>query len=189
VGVDALSRRAVFLDRDGVLNRCFIRDGVSHPPRSVDEVEVLSGVAEALRLLSGLGLLLIGVTNQPDVARGTQTAAGLEAINRHLMARLPVQEIRSCVHDGADGCACRKPKPGLIHDAAAAHGIDLAASFLVGDRWSDVAAGEAAGCLTFLIDSSGAESARCRPDYTVEDLPDAARRIAELIGTSQRSTA
>jgi D-glycero-D-manno-heptose 1,7-bisphosphate phosphatase len=175
-----MQARAVFLDRDGVLNRTFVRDGVAHPPHSVEEVEVLPGVPEALELLRGLDMLLIGVSNQPDVARGIQTAEGVEAINRHLLSRLPLREIRCCFHDDADGCPCRKPKPGLLRDAAAAHGIDLAGSFMVGDRWSDVAAGQAAGCLTFLIEAPYNQAPRCSPDYVVDGLPEAARRIVEL---------
>jgi D-glycero-D-manno-heptose 1,7-bisphosphate phosphatase len=181
--------RAVFLDRDGVLNRTFVRGGTSHPPASVGELEVLPGVPEACARLAGLGLPLICVTNQPDVARGAQTLDGLEAIHRALRARLPLLEIRACTHDGADGCACRKPKPGLLRDAAEAHGIDLAASFMVGDRWSDVEAGRAAGCATFLIDPDGDQRARCRPDHLVADLREAAAAIAEQVRGSRRSTA
>jgi D-glycero-D-manno-heptose 1,7-bisphosphate phosphatase len=184
-----MTTRAVFLDRDGVVNRTFLRGGVWSPPSSVDEVEVLPGVPQALERLAALDLLLIGVTNQPDVARGRQTLPGVEAINRHLMARLPIREIRTCVHDDADGCACRKPKPGLLRDAAAAHGIDLAGSFMVGDRWSDVAAGQAAGCLTFLIEAPYNQRPRCSPDYVVAGLPEAAERIAELTGTDRRRRA
>ena len=187
MGIDALTR-AVFLDRDGVLNRAFVRNGTSHPPATVDELEILPGVPEALAVLSRLGLPIIGVTNQPDVARGTQTLEGLAAINRTLSDRLPLLEIRSCTHDAADGCACRKPKPGMLRDAAAAHGIDLAASFMVGDRWSDVEAGRTAGCVTFLIDPAGDQRSRCQPDEVVADLGEAARRIAARIETTQRRT-
>jgi hypothetical protein len=94
MGVDPLTR-AVFLDRDGVLNRPYLRDGVSHPPSSVDELEILPGVPEALDRLARLGLLLVCVTNQPDVARGKQTAEGLAAIHRALLERLPLLEIRA----------------------------------------------------------------------------------------------
>ena len=186
MGVDALTR-AVFLDRDGVLNRTYVRGGVSHPPSTAAELEILPGVPEALERLAGLGLLLVGVSNQPDVARGTQTVAGLDAINRALMERLPLAEIRCCTHDGPDGCDCRKPQAGLLRDAAAAHGIALDASFMVGDRWTDVEAGRAAGCVTLLIDPAGDQREKCRPDELVADLPEAVRRIEQRLGTRGRS--
>jgi D-glycero-D-manno-heptose 1,7-bisphosphate phosphatase len=186
MGVDPLTR-AVFLDRDGVLNRPYLRDGVSHPPSSVDELEILPGVPEALDRLARLGLLLVCVTNQPDVARGKQTAEGLAAIHRALLERLPLLEIRACTHDGPDGCACRKPRPGLLREAADAHGIDLASSFMVGDRWSDVAAGRAAGCVTLLVDPAGDQRSRCQPDELVADLAEAASKIEQRMGTSRRS--
>lgn len=180
MGVDAIVRRAVFLDRDGVLNRVSVRDGVPRPPAGVTEVEILAGVPEALALLRAHGLLLVGVTNQPDVARGTLERAAVERINQHLMSRLPLQAILTCYHDDADGCSCRKPRPGLLLRAAEERAIDLRASFMVGDRWSDVVAGQAAGCLTFLVGAPYNERQRCQPDYVVADLADAARRIALL---------
>jgi len=180
VGVHPL-KRAVFLDRDGVLDRGVLREGRLHPPRAAEEVEVLPGVADACHALARAGLLLIGVTNQPDVARGTQTREEVERINGRLMRSLPLLEIRTCFHDDADGCACRKPRPGLLVQAARDHDIDLGRSFMVGDRWSDVAAGAAAGCLTFLITAPYNERERCAPDHEVADLPDAARRIVAMV--------
>lgn len=189
MGVDTLGRRAVFLDRDGVLNHAGVLDGVPRAPLTLEQVQILPGVPEALARLARLDLVLVGVTNQPDVARGAQTVAGVEAINAHLLARLPLLEIRTCFHDDVDACHCRKPEPGLLTDAAAAHGIDLARSFMVGDRWSDVAAGQAAGCLTFLIDAPYNQRPRCTPDYVVAGLPEAAERIEALTRTPQRSLA
>src|SRR6266545_7501008 len=120
-----MARRAVFLDRDGVLNRGVMVEGRLHPPRAVEEVEILPGVAEACRALAGAGLILIGVTNQPDVARGTQTREEVLRINDRLLRDLPLLEVRTCFHDDADGCPCRKPRPGMLLEAARAHDIDL----------------------------------------------------------------
>jgi D-glycero-D-manno-heptose 1,7-bisphosphate phosphatase len=172
-------RRAVFLDRDGVLNRTIVRDGVPYPPASAAEVELLGGVPEALDLLARHDLALIVVTNQPDVARGTQTRAVVEAINQRLVAQLPIDAVFTCYHDNPDGCDCRKPRPGLLFQAAHAHQIDLHRSFMVGDRWSDVAAGQAAGCRTFLLDLPYSQRQRCAPDYTVASLLEAARLIID----------
>ena len=149
-------------------------------------MEILPGVPEACRDLAEAGLLLIGATNQPDVARGTLFRDDVLRVNRLLLSRLPLQEIRTCFHDDADGCACRKPKPGLLLEGAREHGVDLGRSFMVGDRWSDVAAGAAAGCSTLLIATPYSERERCAPDHEVADLPEAARRILAVIGRGPR---
>ena len=176
--------RAVFLDRDGVLNAITVRDGTPYPPANRAEVKILPGVADAVNLFRDLGLMRIVVTNQPDIARGTQTAAEVEAINQVLAAALPLDEFRVCPHDTPDGCDCRKPKPGLLVAAAREHGIDLSASFMIGDRSGDVLAGAAAGCKTFLIERSYSKAATCRPDFKVNDLAEAARIIAGLLKRS-----
>ena len=176
-----MSRRAVFLDRDGVLNRAVVRGTTPHPPDCVEQVEILPGVADALAQLAKLQLPLIVVTNQPDVARGTQTREAVEAINRYLSERLPLTAVYTCYHDTADNCACRKPRPGLLINAAAAYNIGLKRSFLVGDRWSDIVAGQAAGCQTLLIDLPYSQAERCRPDHRVIDLPAAAQIILRQI--------
>ncbi len=174
-------RRAVFLDRDGVLNRTIVHDGIPYPPASIEDVEVLPGVEEALTLLRQHAALLVVVSNQPDVARGTQTRVAIEEINRYLMSRLPLHAIFTCYHDTADRCDCRKPRPGLLLWAARCYGIDLPRSFMVGDRWSDVAAGQAAGCYSLLIDVPYNQRQRCHPDDEAADLFEAAQKIVRLL--------
>ena len=169
-----MSRRAVFLDRDGVINRAMVRDGRPFPPASLSELEIPGGVPEALERLSGAGYLLIVVTNQPDVARGTIPREAVESMNALLQATLPLTEIRVCYHDSGDGCACRKPGPGMILEAAREHDIDLPESFLVGDRWRDVEAGARAGCRTVFIDRGYREKQPDRWDARVASLPEAA---------------
>ena len=180
VGVGGLSmRRAVFLDRDGVLNRVFLHeDGKTHPPASPHELEVLPGVREACEELHRAGFLLIVVTNQPDVARGTQPRAVVEAINRELRRQIPLDDIRVCFHDGADNCPCRKPKPGMLLEAASIWGIDLQKSFMVGDRWTDIESGRRAGCRTVLVNAAGPELRRRPPDFQAASLPEAVTWIA-----------
>jgi D-glycero-D-manno-heptose 1,7-bisphosphate phosphatase len=172
---------AVFLDRDGVINRSFVRNGVPHPPVSVDECEILPGVLEAIASLKTLGLPLIVVTNQPDVARGAQTRVEVDAINAHLAANLPIDAFYVCCHDNADQCECRKPKPGMLIRAARERGIDLSRSFMVGDRSGDILAGAAAGCRTFLIDLPYSKGDCCSPDERVADLSEAAKQIIEIV--------
>ncbi len=171
--------RAVFLDRDGVLNRARVVDGVPRPPDSVAELELLPGVEDACRRLHEAGLALIVVSNQPDVARGTQTMTEVKALNHELSSRLPLDEIRVCVHDDADECECRKPAPGMLLDAAREHEIDLARSVMVGDRWRDVEAGRRAGCMTVFVDWGYPERAPEAPDLIVRTLDEAVPWILE----------
>jgi D-glycero-D-manno-heptose 1,7-bisphosphate phosphatase len=172
VGIDAVTRRAVFLDRDGVINRALVRDGKPYPPSSADELEILAGVPEALQRLKAAGYALIVVTNQPDIARGSTSMAAVERINARLRALLPLDEIRMCPHDDADGCVCRKPQPGLLLQQPA---HDMPASVMVGDRWRDIEAGQAAGCgATILIDCGYEESLRAAPTVRVRSLTEAA---------------
>lgn len=170
-------RPAVFLDRDGVLVETTVREGVPHPPAKLSEVRIVDEVSRTLFNLGAAGYLLIVVTNQPDVARGTQTRSEVEKINRLLMRTMPIDRIYVCYHDSADQCACRKPAPGMLSDAANDFGIDLARSYMIGDRWSDVEAGRRAGCRTILINRTYSQRERCTPDRVVADLPEAARVI------------
>ena len=177
------SRRAVFLDRDGVINRAFIRNGLPYGPDVPEELEILPGVREALARLREAGFRLVVVTNQPDVARGTRRREAVEDINAVLAAALPLDEIRVCYHDDRDNCACRKPKPGLLEDAARAAGLDLSRSFMVGDRWRDVDAGRNAGCITVFVDGDYSERRPDSPDATVRSLPEAADWILSRSST------
>jgi len=147
-----MKRRAVFLDRDGILNSSIVRDGKPYPPSSVAEVNIPPGVTDGMMQLRNLGFLLIGVTNQPDVARGTTPKETVEAINSYLKSELPLDEIVVCFHDDSDACSCRKPNPGLILDAAERYRVRVVASYMVGDRWKDIEAGRKAGCATVWVD-------------------------------------
>ena len=181
MGEHKLRRRAVFLDRDGVLNRPVVREGRPCPPQSLDEFALYDGVAEACTMLKDAGFLLIVVTNQPDVARGTQSRAAVEAMHTKLRTALPsLDTIEICFHAGSEfgeSCDCRKPRPGMLLRAAAAHEIDLAQSYLVGDRWRDVDCAYAAGCRAVFIDHGYQESLRKKPHFTAASLSEAAQII------------
>lgn len=170
-------RRAVFLDRDGVINRAVVRDGKPYPPANLAAMEILPGVPDALAALHDAGFMLIVVTNQPDVARGTTPMAVVEEINNHLMSCLPIDEFRTCYHDSGDGCDCRKPLPGGIMAAASQHGIDLGGSYMVGDRWRDIEAGQRAGCKTIFIDYGYNEKQPESVNYRVRSLQEASQFI------------
>ena len=170
-------RRAVFLDRDGVINRAVVRGGRPYPPDGPDGLEILPGVAEAAARLRGAGFLVIVVTNQPDVAKGRQRREVVEAIHDRIRATVPLDDVKVCYHDDDDGCACRKPKPGMLLEAASGCSIDLGRSFMVGDRWRDVSAGRAAGCRTFLVGDGYGEPFPDAPDAVVGSLAEASVRI------------
>ncbi len=171
------SRPAVFLDRDGVLNRALIRDGKPYSPATLDQFEILPGVAEALRALDEAGFLLIVATNQPDVGRGAQRREVVEAMHQRLRAELPLDDIKVCYEADGARCACSKPKPGMLLAAASERGIDLSRSYMVGDRWRDVGAGKAAGCFTIFIDRGYSELLGDAPDAVCANLTEAAAII------------
>ena len=170
-------RRAVFLDRDGVINRAMVRDGKPYPPANLAEMEILPGVSDAMIALHSKGWLLIVITNQPDVARGTKSLSDVESINQYLQQVLPIDEFRTCYHDSGDGCDCRKPLPGALFAAAKTHGIELSTSFMVGDRWRDIEAGERAGCQTIFIDNGYNEKRPQNFDFSVQSLAEAVKII------------
>ena len=175
--LEPLRRPAVFLDRDGVLNRAFVRAGRPRPPASLAELEILPGVPESLNALRSRGYLLVVVTNQPDVARGASSRALVDGIHRRLRGLLPLDAILSCFHDSAHACDCRKPQPGLLLRAARELGIELSLSFMVGDRWSDVEAGRRAGCRTFLVGGGYGEPPAAACGLRVGSLAQAAAII------------
>ena len=170
-------RRAVFLDRDGVLNRALTRNGRPYPPQTLDEFEILPGVPEACSLLRGHGFLLIVATNQPDVGRGTQKRETVEAMHDFLQTAIPLDRIEVSWDAGDVPSDLRKPAPGMLVRAATECGIDLASSFMVGDRWRDIDCGHAAGCTTVFIDYGYDEALRAAPHHVTSSLLDAARWI------------
>jgi D-glycero-D-manno-heptose 1,7-bisphosphate phosphatase len=170
----------VFLDRDGVLNRVLLRDGKPYPPASLAELQLLPGVEEACRRLRAAGWLLVVVTNQPDIARGTQRRELVDEMNDTLKAKLRLDDVRVCPHDNRDRCDCRKPAPGMLLQAANEWGIALDASVMVGDRWRDIEAGRRAGCRTVFVDCGYNERRPEAPDLVVRGLADAVGWILEL---------
>jgi D-glycero-D-manno-heptose 1,7-bisphosphate phosphatase len=171
--------RAVFLDRDGVLNESVVRDGMPHAPNRLEDLRVYPEAAAALARLKAAGYMLIVVTNQPDIGRGEVARETIDGINDALRAVLPmIDDVRVCPHDNRDNCHCRKPKAGLILDAAAAYQVDLAGSFMVGDRWRDIDCGAHAGVRTILVDRQWPERAPSHPpDFVVGGITEAVNVI------------
>ena len=177
MGSRQLSRRAVFLDRDGVLSHPIVRDGRPYSPSHLDEFELYEDAAEGCARLKEAKFLLVVITNQPDVGRGTLSRDAVEAMHAKMQLALPsLDRIETCYHAGekhGQQCDCRKPRPGMIFRAAAALNIDLHASYLIGDRWRDVECARAAGCRSIFIDRSYKETLRRPPDFTVANFGDA----------------
>ena len=178
---DSLGREgcvsAVFLDRDGVLNESIVRDGKPYSPRTRAEFRVIEEARLACRLLVGCGFTLLGVSNQPDVARGEIDPALVESFNALLCQTLALREVLVCPHDDADQCDCRKPKPGLLLAAAKKYDIALQRSFMIGDRWRDIEAGRAAGCRTIWIDRGYSEPTPVASDFVTDSVLSAAKWI------------
>jgi D-glycero-D-manno-heptose 1,7-bisphosphate phosphatase len=174
-------RAAIFLDRDGVINANVLRDGKPVAPTHLNEFHFLPGVKEAVHRLKDAGYVVIVCTNQPDVATGRTSRATLAAMHELVREQLKVDEIKACVHTDKDGCACRKPKPGMLLVAAREFNIDLRASFMIGDRWRDIAAGRAAGCATIFVDYGYEQDGPNEPDHVVTSLSEAADVILSSI--------
>lgn len=179
---------AVFLDRDGVLNEPLIRNGMPHAPATLDQFRIAGDAPAACAALRAAGFRLIVITNQPDVSRGLIARAEVEAMHAELRARAGVDDIRVCYHDDRDRCTCRKPLPGMIVAAASDHGIDLARSFIVGDRWKDIEAGRRAGCRTVFIDRDYADAVRVEADSRARSLAEAAAWILDHGATGDGAT-
>lgn len=169
--------KAIFVDRDGVLNEAPVREGKPLSPAQLAEVTIPPGVPGALAKLRRNGFRLIMVTNQPNIARGVQSRETVHGINRYLKDQLNLDSTEMCEHDDADNCDCRKPKPGMLLRAAARDNIALPASFLVGDRWRDIEAGRRAGCRTILIGNGYGEALASLPDVVVRTLSEATEWI------------
>jgi len=162
--------KAVFLDRDGVINHSIIRDGKPYAPRTLDEFKINPDIKNLITL-KALGYKLIIVTNQPDVAGGLVTREFVGHLHALLLGAFPFDDIIACFHGEKDNCGCRKPKPGLLYQARDTFNLDLTQSFMVGDRWKDIVAGQSAGCATVFLDYGYKEEAPAfHPDFTCSSL-------------------
>ena len=187
--MQARSKNAVFLDRDGVLNHVIMRDGKPRSPLSLAEFKIADDAEEALRALRAAGYLLIVVTNQPEVSRGIQKRVRIDAMHAHLMSTLPLDDIRVCFHDTPDRCRCRKPEPGLLNQAGEDWGVRMEGSFMIGDRDKDIEAGRSAGCKTILLRQEYNRECRDEPDHCVGSLIEAAHAIIATLDSARSEAA
>lgn len=166
--------KALFLDRDGTLNLPIMRDGVPYSPRTLKEVDFFPDIEIALKLFRDLDFVPIIITNQPDVARKLVTKEKALEINRYIQERLGIEHAFACFHDDLDLCLCRKPKPGLIHEAMNLLKIEIKRSYMIGDRWKDVEAAQSVGCPAYFIDSGYTEQMPIEPYIRVSSVLEAA---------------
>ena len=173
-------KKAVFLDRDGVINKAFIKNGLPESPNSLSELEILPGVKESISRLKKLNFICLVVTNQPDVQRGKIKKNTIIKMNNFLKKKIELDDIFVCYHDDQDNCNCRKPKPGLLLQASKKWNVDLKKSFLVGDRWRDIQAGKKVGCTTIYLDYNYKDIKPKNPNFTTDTLLNAVYIIEKL---------
>lgn len=173
--------RAVFLDRDGVINKSLVVNGKPFAPTSIIDFQLLPGVIDSLLILKDAGYLTVIVTNQPDLSTGKQTWKSLNEIHAYLTDYCHIDLIKICSHAKEDHCKCRKPNPRMIIEASNDLGIDISESFMIGDRWSDIEAGHRSGCKkTFFIDYGYDEKKPTGGYVSVNSLSECAKIISKI---------
>ena len=173
-------RRAIFLDRDGTLNKAFIKNGLPFSPSSFNEFEILPGVKESILKLKKLNFVCLLITNQPDVSRGKIKKKAVIQMNNFLKSEIKLDDIFVCYHDDHDNCECRKPKPGLLLNAKKKWNINLNKSYMIGDRWKDVQAGINAGCKTVFINNNYKETKEVKANFITDSLLNAVYILEKL---------
>jgi D-glycero-D-manno-heptose 1,7-bisphosphate phosphatase len=171
-------KSGVFLERDGILNLVTLNGQQQVPPRSLEELRINEAAAEPLQELKAAGFVLIATTNQPGVSQGTILRRELDLIHLRLQRFFNLDDILLCPHDGNDDCPCRKPKPGLLQEAAFKWQVDLDRSFVISDKWLDAQAAHVTGCTSLLIRSRWNGSGH--HDFIMPDLASAVAKIFEL---------
>jgi D-glycero-D-manno-heptose 1,7-bisphosphate phosphatase len=169
--------RAVFLDRDGVINKSIVIDGHPKSPKDISEFEILQGVDLAINHLKRMNFEIVVVSNQPDISRGIQKRENIWKMQEEIQNKLNIEFFYTCFHDDADLCDCRKPLPGMLISAAKDLNLDLKSSYMVGDRWRDIQAGQDVGCKCFFINNFYAEKQPQPPYIEVYSLLEATLEI------------
>ena len=170
---------AVFLDRDGIINKAVVKNGKPFPPSSLTELELIDGIKELIEDIKRIGYKVFVFTNQPDVARGTTRLDKVTEIHDFLLKELSIDKIYCCFHDDTENCECRKPKPGMILEAQKEWDLDLTRSFVVGDRWRDIDAARAVKVRSILVDYNYNEE-KAMPDFTCTSIKEVFSIIKKL---------
>jgi D-glycero-D-manno-heptose 1,7-bisphosphate phosphatase len=174
------NRMAVFLDRDGTLNKAYIEDGLPISPSSLNKFKIIKGVKKSINRLKKLNFLCILITNQPDVFRGKIAKKTVVKMNSYIKKKIKLDDMFVCYHDNEHNCSCRKPKPGLLLKASKKWKIDLKKSFMIGDRWKDILAGKKVGCKTIFINNNYKNDKKVKADFTFKSLLKAVNKVEKL---------
>ena len=173
-------RMAVFLDRDGTLNKTYIKKGLPISPPSFNKLKIIDGVKKSIKKLKKLNFMCIMITNQPDVARAKIKKKTVIKMNSFIKSKLKLDDIFVCYHDDKHKCKCRKPKPGLLIQASKKWRIDFSKSFMIGDRWKDISAGKKVGCKTIFINNNYKLDKIVKADFTYKTLLKAVNKIEKI---------
>ena len=174
------NRKAIFLDRDGTLNKAYIENGLPISPSSLNKFKIIKGVKKSINRLKKLNFLCILITNQPDVFRGKISKKTVVKMNSYIKKKIKLEDMFVCYHDNEHNCSCRKPKPGLLVKASKKWKIDLKKSFMIGDRWKDILAGKKVGCKTIFINNNYKNDKKVKADFTFKSLLKAVNKIEKL---------
>ena len=174
------NRKAIFLDRDGTLNKAYIENGLPISPSSLNKFKIIKGVKKSINRLKKLNFLCILITNQPDVFRGKISKKTVVKMNSYIKKKIKLDDMFVCYHDNEHNCSCRKPKPGLLLKASKKWKIDLKKSFMIGDRWKDILAGKKVGCKTIFINNNYKNDKKVKADFTFKSLLKAVNKIEKL---------
>lgn len=171
-----MRNKAVFLDRDGVINEVIFR-GSDKPiaPWSLEEFKVIKGLNKPLTKIVELGYFLFVISNQPDISKGLVDIPTVESMNSIILDKLPITKIIYCPHEDYHNCSCRKPKPGMLITLSEEYNINLLSSFLIGDNWKDIEAGKTAGCKTILLERKYNKSVKAH--FAIKSLIDVLKII------------
>lgn len=171
-------KRAVFIERDAILNE--VRTGPKHqvPPLTLEEFKINQQAKDPLLKLKGAGFVLVATTNQPGLSRGYQSRRELDRMHEVLRRSFPLDDLMVCPHDETDHCPCRKPRPGLLIEAAFKWHLNLDHSFVISDKWQDAEAARTAGCTSVLLKSPWV--GQVHHDFVLPDLKSIADKILRL---------
>jgi D-glycero-D-manno-heptose 1,7-bisphosphate phosphatase len=169
----------VFLDRDGVVNKIILKERRPYSPRELDQLEILEGVRDAVQIFQKLRFKVVVITNQPEISRGLITEDLTIEMHNKIREETGIESFYFCRHDDFHDCECRKPKAGMLLKAAEELNLDFSQSYLVGDRWKDIHAGQKVGCKCYFIDNHYDEPRPILPFHTVKSLYEAAILIRE----------
>jgi D-glycero-D-manno-heptose 1,7-bisphosphate phosphatase len=164
--------KAIFFDRDGVLNKTLLKNGKPYAPRNIKDFKIISDAYSILSYLKSLNYLMFVVTNQPDVGNGYMDKIIVEEMHEMILDQLPIQEIFTCYHSQKDNCSCRKPKTGMLEKAHKKFNLNIKDCFIVGDRFSDIEAGQKFKFQTVMIGTGYGEKPLAKPDFNIDKLED-----------------